>query len=275
MSRNNSSALEAELLSVPVPQDTETYTAIPHGVIIKELKDAIRSNGLSIVDSRYYSNSFGRKVSGDFIIHNPDSAEFRYQVGWKNSYDKSMSFGLALGLNVFVCSNGVVSGEYTVARKHTGNALEVVREFIYDVVPQVKSIADEAIAFMEHLKKVPTTLHDAAAIAGQLLIEEEIINATQMSILNRELKKSDNFAFSDNGEGNMYKLYNNVTEALKTSNASNRIAVHSELDAYFRKTSGWNAMDVIEDKREEGLVPSTVLVEEEVESDNTLVLPYN
>jgi predicted SpoU family rRNA methylase len=49
-------------------------------------------------------------------------------IGIRNSYDKSMSIGVALGARVFVCDNLAISGEIRIVRKHTAGVWKAIED---------------------------------------------------------------------------------------------------------------------------------------------------
>ena len=59
-----------------------------------------------------------------------EDEELGYRIGFKNSYDGSMAFGMGIGSVVWLCSNGMVHGEIAEKRIHRGNADKDVEEMI-------------------------------------------------------------------------------------------------------------------------------------------------
>ena len=129
---------ESFLMNVPYPIRTDSYTPISHEAIINKVKEELDKNSLVLTSSSYNSARNGRVVVGNYNISagNPD---YMMRIMFKNSYDKSVSFGMASGLNVFICTNGCVSGEYSLKRKHTGIADKDVDSYIEEAI---KGISD-------------------------------------------------------------------------------------------------------------------------------------
>jgi hypothetical protein len=50
-----------------------------------------------------------------------DHNELGLSVAFRNSYDRSMSIGLAIGASVFICDNLALNGDIAVMKKHTKN----------------------------------------------------------------------------------------------------------------------------------------------------------
>ena len=70
---------------------------------------------------------------------------------WSNSYYKSTRFQCGIGAYVFICGNGMVSGDLaSYARKHTGNADQ---EAFNHIMSQVKH-ADKHFAKLKSFNKL-------------------------------------------------------------------------------------------------------------------------
>ena len=144
---------------------------------------------------------------------------------FKNSYDKSISFGLAAGLNVFVCINGMVSGELSYKRKHTGDAN-------INVIDYVKFSMDELVNNYELLKisivkfqNLKLDTNNTKLLLGDLIIND-YVNSEQSNIIKSELINSTNFKHYNDDDFTAWDFYNAVTESYKTSNPRNFINNH-------------------------------------------------
>jgi len=208
-----SQTTEDYLLSVPVPSKTETYSPVGHRVLLNELQGKIAQRGMKIIDKQYYHGAFGQQMLGKYTIESGDS-DLNMQLAFRNSYDKSMAIGFAAGATVFVCSNGMLAGDLLVYRKHTGTVVEELHDYIIDGINMMENNFSKLQNDMQKLKDV----------------EEEIINSTQLNIVKRELTESQNFVGK-----NAWCLYNNVTEALKTSHVTNAMQDHLDLHEFFEE----------------------------------------
>jgi len=109
------------LTSAPIPDKTNSYTPISHGEIVDLIQNEAVKRNLTIVGDSYKVNSDLTRVIGYFDIKS-NNLDLGMRVAFKNSYDKSMSFGIGMGSVVWICENGVISGEVVLKRKHTGSA---------------------------------------------------------------------------------------------------------------------------------------------------------
>jgi len=224
-----SQTTEDYLLAVPVPSKTETYSPVGHRVLLNELQGKIAQRGMKIIDKQYYHGAFGQQMLGKYTIESGDS-DLNMQLAFRNSYDKSMAIGFAAGATVFVCSNGMLAGDLLVYRKHTGTVVEELHDYIIDGINMMENNFSKLQNDMQKLKDVELDPQKQAEILGRLFVQEEIINSTQLNIVKRELTESQNFVGK-----NAWCLYNNVTEALKTSHVTNAMQDHLDLHEFFEE----------------------------------------
>lgn len=226
-------------LQAPIPARTDTYTPIPHSDFLSSLQTKLDTAGYNITSRRIYINGLATKLVGFIDIedrNNPyrDDFGFRMMMGFKNSYDKSMVAGLAIGATVFICSNGVVSGDLiTFRRKHTGTVQEELNEKIDLGISLMGTSFQRLISDAEIMRNYEISPKQKAEILGVMYFEEEIVSPTQLSVIKREIKHSEHFR-----EPNLWSLYNNVTEALKTSHPMRLIDDHIRLHDFMSNIAG-------------------------------------
>lgn len=235
--RKNINVSEEELFSIPLPQRTKTYTPISNRDIISSIKREAINNNLEFLDSNYQVGRNGNQVIGtlDFKGNNED---FGIRVMFKNSYDKSMSFGLALGNSVWICSNGMVSGEISLKRIHTGNADEEAYEKIIQGFSMAGDIYNKLITDSDIMKSIPLNSDIALKLISVLFFKKGILNTQMLNIIKQELYNSTIFNNINNSNFTLWDWYNHITGALKLSNTnnymSNHIALHSFVENEFR-----------------------------------------
>ncbi len=109
---------EAEVMSVEEPDFTKTWHPISHAKVVTSLNKACEERGLVTRERTYSLSKDGGKMFGVWDIDTGDS-DGCYSLGFRNSTDKSMAYGVTAGNKVFVCDNMAFSGEYISFRKHT------------------------------------------------------------------------------------------------------------------------------------------------------------
>jgi len=151
---------------------------------------------------------------------------------WSNSYNKTMRFKCAVGAYVFICSNGVVSGDMgSYSRKHSGTALQDVVNEITHQINHAKEHYDLLLHDKEMLKNINLSPKDKGTILGQLFADDEILTLTQVGIVKREIDKPSHNYNSD--VNSAWTMYNHITLALKESHPSTFMKDHQRVHGYF------------------------------------------
>jgi hypothetical protein len=153
-------------------------------------------------------------------------------IAVKNSLDKTIALGLAAGGNVLVCTNGMVRGDITLVRRHTGSIVEEVQQKIITSMDKLENEYNILKHQSSIMKSMEISKTEMAKLAGRLFIEEELVNTTQLNILKKEIITSE--AFPDE---NVWSMYNHVTESYKKSHAytyiNNHLEFHGFMEAEF------------------------------------------
>ena len=238
-------------LRAPIPAATETYSPIAHSEFLSELRTKLSDNSYEVKGQRLFVNGSGTKLVGFYDVDDlrqetPDDFGFRMSIGFKNSYDKSMSAALVVGATVIICSNGMVSGDLiTFRRKHTGNVLELLREKMQQAVLSMNSSFARLVADAEIMKSYELTPRQKAEILGVMYFEKEIVTPNQLSVVKKELITSENF------RGNtVWDLYNNVTVALKKSHPLRYVEDHIRLHDFMSDIAGISHAPLSEEVQE-------------------------
>ena len=99
------------LLNAEIPQQTRTYKPVTHGELIDLTLNGIEKAGFKLDKELYSTARDGSIANGRFTISNVMDSEMQLEVGWQNSYDKSLSLKFAIGTRIMICQNGCVSGD--------------------------------------------------------------------------------------------------------------------------------------------------------------------
>lgn len=232
-----------QLLSTPVPVKTNTYAPISHEEIHDCIMSEIQSNGFELKNINVKSAN-GRNCIVMYslldCLASYQDPEIGIRVGFKNSYDRSMSFGFALGSEVFICGNGMVSGEYTIKKQHRMKDVNVfAKDLICQYFGQIRAEHEENLHFAKELKSRDVTELDAQRIIGELFINNKIITQAQLRKMSNQMYDSEKFnTFGDCSTISAWDLYNHGTEALKSSANNNLFNRHIEYNEYFRRSFG-------------------------------------
>ena len=220
-----------DLQNIQMPEATNTYVPVSH----YDLAMNVGSIGERVIDKELHSKKFGLARHGQHMFatytFKNDEDEVGMSIGFRNSYDKSMSIGVCVGAKVFVCENLMMTGEVTFMRKHTGNILDELNSLIFKVLYNSEDKFVQLQEDKESMKEIPINNQRAWETMG-VLFGKGIINTPQISIMRKEWKNPSHDAFDDDS---LWSLYNAGTEALKTCSPtrmmSSHIKLHKELTA--------------------------------------------
>ena len=217
-----------ELREIAVPEETATYKPVSHYDLSKNLAEV---SGTLLRDYELESSQYGLARDGAqlFGVHTyrNGSDSMGLSIGFRNSYDKSMSVGIAIGASVFVCDNLALTGEIAIARKHTTNVWQDLEELTITTIYRSQHnfhriVEDAQIMQTQHLSD-----DDAYRLTG-LLYGHGIITPRQIPIVKKEWLNPSHNEFE---ERNVWSMYNAVTEALKSAPPNKIMEKHIALHA--------------------------------------------
>jgi hypothetical protein len=194
-----------QAFAIPLPEETKTYIPVSNEDLWKLMQQKAFQRGLQLGTPQMGIDHNGQRLFGSVEIVNMDHLdnEVRLMLGFRNSYNKSMSVGICFGSKVFVCSNMCFTG-YTsegeeavgqVHHRHSTNVWDGLPERLdaaFDKFDVFKSYQD---SFYNRLKE-----HDLSdAEAHNLIIQSvrsEAITARDCMVI------ADEWAFQANGPQN-------------------------------------------------------------------------
>lgn len=225
-------------MSALVPARTATYSPVAHSDFLMLLTNKIRNNNMQVAGDRYYTNMQGTKLVGYYTINDTSPMEHsnelgvQMMIGFKNSYDKSMTAALAVGANVIICGNGIVYGDLvSFRRKHTGDIRNELITKMEEAVNSLRGSFGRLTLDIDNMKNRTLTTQERAEILGVMYFENNIVTPTQLSIVKNEIHNSKHFRGDT-----AWDLYNNITEALKRSHPSRHIEDHVKLHRFMQET---------------------------------------
>jgi hypothetical protein len=199
---------------------TNSYQPVSHGILIDTVQEKLYKHRLSITEKRYSANGNGSQL---FAVYDLEHAthETRLNIGFRNSYDKTLPVGFVAGGTVIVCSNLMFKGEIKMVRRHTKNVFHDMETIAEEVISRAINQYEQLEADKDIMKMRLLSKRQMAELAGRMFIEEKLVNPTQFNIMAKEIQHSDTF----NG-GSLWDLYNHTTEALKRSHPSHAMQDH-------------------------------------------------
>lgn len=224
------------LLSAEIPQQTKTYKPVSHQQLMDLTLESLNSAGFELGSELYSSARGGNVANGKYTIKNVADSEMELQIGWQNSYDKSMSLKFAIGTRIFICSNGCVSGDYGAFRKkHVGTIQEFTPSAITDYIKSAGEAFKRMQQEREAMKQIEITKKTKAELIGRMIIEQEFIQSTQLNIIEKELK---NPTHDYGAPDSLWELYNFTTFAMKEIHPSLWMQNHQRAHSFFVNEAG-------------------------------------
>lgn len=212
---------------IPIPTKTSTYTPIPHGKLIDIIHQSMSRNNLVVKNSKFWMDKSRNKLIGQYGFNMGDS-EIGGQIVFRNSYDKSMSCAIAVGAMVFCCSNGMISGEMTLKRRHTSSADEDVFLFADTSISTYAEVHRQLYEQVLQMKQIILNRQMVSEIIGRMYVLDKVINISQLNTVIKEMDHSTNFKMIGNLT-TLWNVYNWVTESFKKSHPNNYIPDHINL----------------------------------------------
>lgn len=229
----NTPISRADLVRVRKPKATESYAPVPHIKVIEMTLEELEKNGFKVLSEGYRMAKNGLQARGDYEIATKDK-EMHIKLAWHNSYDKSLPLRWALGAHVMICTNGMIVGDMGIfKRKHTGTIIEDYREAIHMHVNSAGEIFGKLVDQREKMKEIDLDPRARAELIGRMFIQEEVITATQLGIIKKQI---ENPSYGNYGApGSVWELYNHGTVGMKDEHPSLYIEHHAKYHEFFKK----------------------------------------
>jgi hypothetical protein len=220
------------LLGVDLPLQTSSYKPVSHSVLINNTLEGIDKSPFTISKEMYYAGGKGQQMLGRFGLLLDDS-QIGIQFAFQNSYDKSMSLKVCSGSFLVICSNGECWGsDGHYKHKHTGDVQSMTPLKVKELLEISADKFEEVLKRKERYQEIEMTKKTCAELLGRLYVEEDIINATQLAIVKKEI---ENPSFNYNAKGSLWEYYNHLTYALQESHPRNYIDKSTQLFNFFQE----------------------------------------
>ena len=218
---------KAELDLIPIPQETDTYKPISH----YQLTDLILTVSQDVLkDYVLVGENYGLARKGNQLFaclsFKGESSEMALSVAYRNSYDKSMTFGMAFGAQVYICENLALTGDIVVMKKHTKTVWETLEDTVIANIFKAQKHYQKVIVDSEGLKARCLENKQAFQLMG-LLFGNEIVSPRQITVLRDQWLRP---AYSDFQPRNAWSFLNSTSEALKSSPPN--LAIEKHIRAY-------------------------------------------
>jgi len=219
------------------PNGPGRYTPVDFNELLTLVEDMADSIvGLPVKSVEYALNRKQTQMFAAYTFDVPNS-DAGLSIGVRSSHDKTLPVGIVGGSRVFVCDNLAFSGEsMEVTRRHTTNVWNDVKASVANGVQASIKAHDLMAARWEKMSEVSLTEDDGYGILGRAL-GHDIIKPQQATRAftgwGGEFGKKS--PFPTHG-GNLYGLYQAMTEGAKQGSVETRIDTLVDIDLFVRNT---------------------------------------
>ena len=236
MKRTDYTSLKHLVTAVPVPAQTATYKPVSNAQLIDLTLAAIDGAGFTLGKEAYTLAADGQVATGKFTLSNIMDSEMQIQIGWQNSYNRQVSLKFAIGVNIMICSNGLVSGDMgTFKKAHKGAIQEFTPSAITEYIKSAGDAFKEMQSQREMMKQVEITKRQQGELLGRMVVEEQIISTMQLNIIRKEIIKP---SYDYGVEGTLWDLYQHTTHSMKELHPATWMNDHMSAHDFFVNAQG-------------------------------------
>ena len=224
----NTLVTRADLLDIPTPAPTPTWTPIPHIALVRQVMEAMTDTGMRVVDERHEISHSGLRYFGKFRIWS--DTDYALQVGLRNSHDKLYPASLIAGSYVFVCSNGAFSGEVRMVRRHTRHILSDLPHLVSRAVAKLGDLRRTQAERIDTYKNVILNDKDMNDLLVRA-VDRRVMPVTKLPKVLAEWREP---SFEDFRPRTAWSAFNAFTTVLRDSSSDmlprRTMALHGLMD---------------------------------------------
>ena len=221
---------------------TERYGIVQNNDLVDRAEDAFKARGINY-ERNIYTTDNGSKLRAVYDLKGPNMETrvpnvgdvMGYRLTVQNSFDRTLRVSFALGLMRLVCLNGMQTMEKDIDMVSKHSTKLDLANLITD------KALDNALAFLK----------DSGSIYGRLAatkLEEEqglniLQNLTKKKVMSEKVRERvaqlwnnrGDLLRSNNHDGNLYNLYNSVTQHLTDEVEENRFEYSNRMSGQVLK----------------------------------------
>jgi len=178
---------EEQVRNVPIPIATRSFQPVRNGELLDMVMKVSDTFGLKLSNGRFALSNEKQRMFGTYDLVGQDIKDIAsFQVGVRNSCDKSIAAGICFGTKVFVCSNLAFVGYADdmfgitgrISHRHTVHILKEERLYnrLSSSFEQFNDFSDWQVKFFDKIRD--TGLSNAKAC-------ETIIDAARANVINK------------------------------------------------------------------------------------------
>ena len=209
-----------------MPAATKSYQPIA----FSELTDIVKQRCDIFFNDKARSFDFttdktGNKQFGVFTYPDVNNPQMDYMIGYRSSYDKSISAQFCGGGSILVCSNMMFVGDIFTARKHTTYMMDDLIQKIDGMLDTIEVSYSSLEDDIDKMKTINLNNEQAAKILGDITFNKRLIGSSTANSAMRAWHKSEYDGSGYYDEKNLWRLYNTITENTRQANPLNSFKI--------------------------------------------------
>ena len=242
----------------PIPA-TKWHKPIPHFTAITAVLDELKSRKLTV--SELEVGTSHNDLRCFWLAKLASEGDLAHFIGGRNAHDRSVSYALYGGADIFICSNMMVSAKFSDARKHTNGITEDLAELVNKSLDRVLRENVVNRKRINYYKKQPLGNKDAYFFMVDAM-KRDILGPSKIKYLVEQWEKPLHEEFAPK---NAWSLHNCFTEIFKDLHSADlvyhRNTVLNEMmddftgfDSLYLGPTGEPIIDITPPKKEEKVV---------------------
>jgi hypothetical protein len=245
-----------QAFAIPVPEKTRTYAPVGNKALWNMLNIEANKRGLELGIPEIGIAHKGQRMFGSVPITNQDhlDGEVQLMLGFRNSYDRTMSVGVCFGSKVFVCSNMCFTG-YTsegedalglVTHRHQADVWAGLEDRLNSAMNKFEVFKSYQDDFYNRLKENKLTDADAHHLIIQSVRSEAITAKDCMTVANEwalqangptNQAEEDNYhpEFADRSAWSLFNAYTEVHKDFQAKSPVNASKRSIKMNNFFHK----------------------------------------
>ncbi len=242
----------------PIPA-TKWHKPIPHFTAITAVLDELKSRKLTV--SELEVGTSHNDLRCFWLAKLASEGDLAHFIGGRNAHDRSVSYALYGGADIFICSNMMVSAKFSDARKHTNGITEDLADLVNKSLDRVLRENVVNRKRINYYKKQPLGNKDAYFFMVDAM-KRDILGPSKIKYLVEQWEKPLHEEFAPK---NAWSLHNCFTEIFKDLHSADlvyhRNTVLNEMmddftgfDSLYLGPTGEPIIDITPPKKEEKVV---------------------
>ena len=205
--------------------ETDSFKPLSHGHVLDSVEKALNLAGLEIArdDDGNARKSFtiiddGAKMYGTLPLTARIDDATQLMIGFRNSWNKTLSLTIGFGSRVFVCSNGAFFAERVIGRKHTPNILNDLPGLMAKALEQTTVYIEQQHNFFKRLREVTLTDKDVNDFVVRSALDHDAITKGEIADVIAEYRKPRYIDFADRTAWSLHNAYTEVGKRVQGTN---------------------------------------------------------